>query len=113
MSSLCSIPALGKAHARRLREIYRSAGWPCQDPLEIELLAAGMLDRVQAPSGHESLRVTDAGVRLLAANLDTTFPESRISRSRDEDLGHCPRQAVRVYEQLLHAEARSLHGEVV
>lgn len=60
---------LGKAHARRLREIYRSAGWPCQDPLEIELLAAGMLDRVQASSGHESLRVTDAGVRLLAATL--------------------------------------------
>ena len=78
MSSLSSIPplasappqtALGKAHARRLREIYRSAGWPCQDPLEIELLAAGMLDRVRAPSGHESLRVTDAGVRLLAATL--------------------------------------------
>jgi hypothetical protein len=63
------LPSLGKAHARRLREIYRSAGWPCQDPLEIELLAAGMLDRVQAPSGHESLRVTEAGVRLLAATL--------------------------------------------
>ena len=62
-------PDLGKAHARRLREIYRSAGWPCQDPLEIELLAAGMLDRVRAPSGCESLRVTDAGVRLLAATL--------------------------------------------
>jgi hypothetical protein len=62
-------PGLGKAHARRLREIYRSAGWPCQDPLEIELLAAGMLDRVRAPSGHESLRVTDNGVRLLASAL--------------------------------------------
>jgi len=62
-------PGLGKAHARRLREIYRSAGWPCQDPLEIELLAAGMLDRVRAPSGHESLRVTDAGLRLLASAL--------------------------------------------
>jgi hypothetical protein len=64
-----SAPPLGKAHACRLREIYRSAGWPCQDPLEIDLLAAGMLDRVQAPTGHESLRVTDAGVRLLAATL--------------------------------------------
>jgi hypothetical protein len=64
-------PAIGKAHARRLRDIYRSAGWPCQDPLEIELLAAGLLDRVQAPSGHESLRVTDAGIRLLAATLAT------------------------------------------
>lgn len=62
-------PPLGKAHARRLREIYRSAGWPSQDPLEIELLAAGMLDRVRAPTGHESLRVTDAGVQLLAAAL--------------------------------------------
>ena len=62
-------PALGKAHARRLREIYRSAGWPCQDALEIELLAAGLLDRVCSPSGHESLRVTEAGVQLLAATL--------------------------------------------
>lgn len=62
-------PSLGKAHARRLREIYRSAGWPSQDPLEIELLAAGMLDRVRASTGHESLRVTDAGIRLLAATL--------------------------------------------
>ena len=74
MSATLSIPsptplALGKAHARRLREIYRSAGWPCQDPLEIELLAAGLLDRVQASTGHESLRVTDAGVRLLAITL--------------------------------------------
>ena len=62
-------PALGKAHARRLREIYRSAGWPCQDLLEIELLAAGMLDRVHSAAGHETLRVTDAGVQLLATAL--------------------------------------------
>lgn len=62
-------PSLGKAHARRLRELWRSAGWPCQDQLEIELLAAGLLDRVAAPSGHETLRVTDAGVQVLAATL--------------------------------------------
>ena len=61
--------ALGGAHARRLREIYRSAGWPCQDMLEIELLAAGMLLRVASPAGHESLRVTDQGVAWLAATL--------------------------------------------
>ena len=67
--SLTPIATLGKAHTRRLRQIYRSAGWPSQDPLEIELLAAGMLHRVHAPSGHESLRVTDAGVQLLAATL--------------------------------------------
>ena len=68
-SPVPTLPALGKAHARRLREIYRSAGWPCQDPLEIELLAAGMVDRVRTLAGHESLRVTQAGVHLLAVTL--------------------------------------------
>lgn len=60
---------LGKAHARRLREVYRSAGWPSQDALEIELLAAGLLSRERAATGHESLRVTDAGVQLIANAL--------------------------------------------
>jgi hypothetical protein len=76
------IAVLGKAHARRLREIYRSAGWPSQDPLEIELLAAGMLDRVHAATGHESLRVTDAGVQLLA----TTLTRNRAAMSAHEAL---------------------------
>ena len=48
--------ALGRSHAQRLREIYRSAGWPCQDMVEIELLAGGMLERVAGPAGHETLR---------------------------------------------------------
>ncbi len=56
-------------HQRRLREVWRSAGWPCQDPVEIELLAAGLLERVRQPSGHETLRVTDAGIAALAATL--------------------------------------------
>jgi hypothetical protein len=58
--------ALGRLHARRLREVYRSAGWPCQDVPEIELLAAGMLQRVCGPGGHETLRVTDIGIAWLA-----------------------------------------------
>src|SRR4051812_37603050 len=57
-------------HSRRLREIWRSAGWPCQDLVEVELLAAGLLERVRHPSGHETLRVTDAGVALLAETLE-------------------------------------------
>lgn len=61
--------ALGRPHARRLREIYRSAGWPCQDMLEIELLAAGMLERIASTAGHETLRVSDAGIAWLAATL--------------------------------------------
>ncbi|MBN9409865.1 MAG: hypothetical protein J0H69_12010 [Burkholderiales bacterium] len=72
---------IGRIHARRLREIYRSAGWPSHDPVEIELLAAGLLERVQH-GAHETLRVTDAGVRLLADTLGT----NRAARSAHEDL---------------------------
>jgi hypothetical protein len=68
-SSPVAPPALGKAHARRLRDIYRSAGWPCQDALEIDLLAAGLLERVRSAGGHETLRVTDIGVQWLARAL--------------------------------------------
>ena len=75
-------PALGRVHARRLREVYRSAGWPCQDLVEVELLAAGLLQRVTAASGHETLRVTDAGIDLLAATLNG----NRAARSAHEAL---------------------------
>ena len=57
---------LTAAHRRRLREVWRSAGWPCRDLIEIDLLAAGLLERVHPPSGHETLRVADAGVLVLA-----------------------------------------------
>lgn len=56
-------------HRRRLRDVYRSAGWPCHDAVEIELLASGLLERVRDASGFESLRVTDAGIVLLAHTL--------------------------------------------
>ena len=53
-------------HRRRLRDVYRSAGWPCLDTLEIELLVAGLLERVRSATGHDTLRVTDAGIRVLS-----------------------------------------------
>ena len=56
-------------HRRRLREVYRSAGWPFLDAVEIELLAAGLIERVRGPLGHETLRVTDAGIALVAETL--------------------------------------------
>ena len=62
-------PALSRVHRRRLREIWRSAGWPCQDLVEVELLAAGLVERLRDAQGRETLRVTDAGVRVLAATL--------------------------------------------
>ncbi len=62
-------PTLGKVHAQRLREVYRSAGWPCQDGIELELLAAGMLERVRSDGGHETLRLTEAGIALVARQM--------------------------------------------
>jgi len=38
--------------------------------LEVELLAAGLLERVRDDAGRETLRVTDAGLQVLAATLD-------------------------------------------
>ena len=60
---------LKRAHAQRLREVYRSAGWPYQDTLEIELLAAGLLERVGDAQGQELIRVTQAGLIYLADAL--------------------------------------------
>jgi len=59
----------GRLHAKRLREIYRSAGWPCCDAIEVELLAGGFLERVRTSQGHETLRVTDAGIARIATTL--------------------------------------------
>ncbi|MBC7705145.1 MAG: hypothetical protein H7274_14540 [Rhodoferax sp.] len=53
-------------HHQRLRDRYRSARWPCHDMLEVELLAAGMLERIDSASGHQIVRVTDSGVTQLA-----------------------------------------------
>lgn len=75
-------PVLTRAHGRRLRDIYRSAGWPSQDPLEIDLLAAGMLERLRSPVGHETLRVTDAGMQWLA----TVLARNRAALSAHEAL---------------------------
>lgn len=62
---------LKRAHAKRLREMYRSAGWPFQDVLEIELLAAGLLERVQDQNGVDCVRVTDLGIQYLASAAQT------------------------------------------
>jgi DNA-binding MarR family transcriptional regulator len=61
--------AIGSLHRRRLRALWRSAGWPCHDAVEIELLAAGLVERRRDEAGRETLRVTDTGVALLAQTL--------------------------------------------
>ena len=73
---------LPATHRRRLREVWRSAGWPYQDLIEVELLAAGLLERRQDPAGRETLRVTDAGLQVLAQTLQ----RNRAARDPHEDL---------------------------
>jgi hypothetical protein len=74
--------ALNRRHHQRLREVYRSAGWPCLDMLEVELLAAGLLQRVISASGHETLRLTDAGLVQLAQ----AFAGNKAARADHEAL---------------------------
>lgn len=69
-------------HKRRLREMWRSAGWPCKDLIELDLLAAGLLSSHWNAEGRETLRVTEAGVQLLAA----TRQRQQAARSAHEDL---------------------------
>lgn len=75
-------PPLNRQHHRRLRDIYRSAGWPCADMIEVELLAAGLLERRVSADGHETLRVTDAGIQTLAR----VFASNKAARTPHEAL---------------------------
>jgi hypothetical protein len=69
-------------HERRLRALWRSAGWPCHDVVEAELLLAGALARQQDAAGRETLRLTHAGLALIAAAVQ----RHRRARDRHEAL---------------------------
>ncbi|WP_295684781.1 hypothetical protein [uncultured Nevskia sp.] len=84
---------LTRAHDRRLRAMYRSAGWPCLDGIEIELLSYGLMERVTDGRGAEYLRVTDAGITRLAQSL------------------HQNRQAFDAHEALVDRVAREMAGQ--
>lgn len=103
--------ALTALHRRRLREVWRSAGWPCQDMVEVELLAGGWLERRADDAGRETLRVTDAGIAALAATLQ----RNRAARDAHEALvGRVAREmqrAGRVVWRGLSLRARVGEGE--
>gem|GEM_PF-5590148 len=73
-----SAPVLTRHHRTRLLEVWRSAGWPCLDGVEIDLLAAGLLERCTDECGRTLLRLTDAGIAHLA--------EARRAGKRSESL---------------------------
>lgn len=47
-------------------KIWRSAGWPSRDPIDVELVAAGWVSLVGDHPSRECLRLTDAGIEVLA-----------------------------------------------
>jgi len=55
-----------RPHLSRLMKIWRSAGWPSRDPIDIDLLAAGWVSLVGDHPAQECLRLTDAGIDVLA-----------------------------------------------
>jgi hypothetical protein len=60
---------LSLAQRRRLRQLWRSAGWPCHDTVEVELLAAGLISQAWDEQGRLNLRLTDVGVHALTHTL--------------------------------------------
>ena len=68
------------------RSTARPAG-PARTCVEVELLAAGLLEREREPQGHETLRVTDAGIAVLAE----TLAKNRAARDAHEAAGRARR----------------------
>ena len=59
-------PKLNRSHRTRLMHIWRSAGWPCKDGIEIDLLATRLVALQARPDGCETLQLTEAGIDFLA-----------------------------------------------
>lgn len=57
-----------RAHLSRLMKIWRSAGWPSHDAIEIDLLAAQWVTLEPQPNGAALLRLSPAGIQLLASS---------------------------------------------
>jgi hypothetical protein len=89
------------------------AGWPYQDLIELELLAAGLLEHVVGPSGHAIVQLTPAGVRHVAQ----TAGQNRQARSAHDELvkqiaRHMQREGRIVWTGLnLRARVTSPEGE--
>lgn len=66
----------------RLREIYRSSGWPYRDPLEVDLIVTGLVQTQRDDQGRETLHLTPAGMQALA-NAHAT---NRANRSAHDEL---------------------------
>lgn len=58
----------GRAHLSRLMKVWRSAGWPCRDPIELDLIAAGFIEVHTDSAGRDTLRLSATGFEALTAS---------------------------------------------
>jgi hypothetical protein len=75
-------PRLTRKHLTRLRAIYRSSGWPCRDPLEVDLIVSGLVQAERDAQGRETLHLTPAGLQALA----DAHASNRANRSAHDEL---------------------------
>ena len=82
---------------QRLRQVWRSAGWPFQDTVEAELLAGGWLERRWDTEQRVTIHLTAQGVEALTQGAAIN------------------RQRMNAHELLVDRVARHLHeqGRVV
>lgn len=66
MSEGAAAPRPTRVQRARLLQVWRSAGWPFRDPLELDLLAAGWLEQRHSAEGHATVHLTPAGMAVLA-----------------------------------------------
>lgn len=82
MTDTSTPPRITRRHLTRLREIYRSSGWPCRDPLEVDLIVSGLVQAERDDLGRETLHLTPAGLQALADAHAT----NRANRSAHDEL---------------------------
>ena len=101
-----------RVHLTRLMAMWRSAGWPCRDAVELDLVAAGWATLSEAASGHETIRLTPAGIRLLAEsrqrNLRSLSAHDRLAERITEHLTASGRI---VWRELSLRAKFNVHGE--
>ncbi len=82
MTDTPTSPRITRKHLTRLREIYRSSGWPCRDPLEVDLIVGGLVQAERDSDGRETLHLTPAGLQALA----DAHASNRANRSAHDEL---------------------------
>ena len=68
--------ALPLTHRRRLRELWRSAGWPCRDAVEVDLLAAALNEGIaEFVTELASGRISNAHLRVWTAGHEAEIAQ--------------------------------------